>query len=307
LKEGQSGYAHFNTPFILTVQKTLDCIRNLQYSYMVGQDSLFPKVVSRYDSWAIRELLNNCVAHQDYSRSSRIIVEEYNNRLVFRNAGRFIPESVEEVIRHDSPQEYYRNPFLTDAMVNLNMIETIGSGIKKIFTIQRSRFFPMPTYDFSKENSTIVAIYGELIDQNYTNILGANPDLPMDDVIALDKVQKKQPIDDEEINRLRKKGFIEGRKPNFHIPLYVEPISKKDEEVKDDEVKKEIDYKQIILKFIDEHKVATKTDIDKLILDILPPALSKVQKETKVRNLVHSMSKKDISIRNGLFVTWVKN
>ena len=152
LKDAPGGYEHFATPFILTVEKTLACIRNLRYSYMVGNNTLFPKEVLHYDSWVIRELLHNCVAHQDYSRRSRIIVQEYNNRLIFQNAGGFIPKSVEEAIRHNSPQEYYRNPFLANAMVNLNMIETIGSGIKKIFEIQRDRFFPMPTYDISKEN-----------------------------------------------------------------------------------------------------------------------------------------------------------
>ena len=76
-------------------------------------------------------MLHNCVAHSDYSKSSRIIVLEYNNRLIFQNAGGFIPDSVEEVIRRNSPQDYYRNPFLANAMVNLNMIETAGNGIQK--------------------------------------------------------------------------------------------------------------------------------------------------------------------------------
>ena len=285
LKEGQSGYAHFNTPFILTVQKTLDCIRNLQYSYMVGQDSLFPKVVSRYDSWAIRELLNNCVAHQDYSRSSRIIVEEYNNRLVFRNAGRFIPESVEEVIRHDSPQEYYRNPFLTDAMVNLNMIETIGSGIKKIFTIQRSRFFPMPTYDFSKENSTIVTIYGELINENYTSILGANPNLSMGDVIALDKVQKKLPLNEVEIQRLRELKLVKGKVTSLQIVGATNDLTGKD-------------YKQMILTLLTEKGSASREDVEKLLIPILPQNWTLTQQRKKVSNLLTILSSKDGKIKN---------
>lgn len=37
-------------------------------------------------------------------------------------------------------------------MVNLNMIDTIGSGIKRMFLNQRERFFPMPDYDLSELN-----------------------------------------------------------------------------------------------------------------------------------------------------------
>ena len=138
---------------------------------MVDDATLFPEEVTMYDDWVIREALHNCIAHQDYSKCSRIIVLEYSNHLIFDNAGSFIPASVEEAIHYDRPQRYYRNPFLANAMVNLNMIETIGSGIHKIFSIQRQRLFPMPTYDISDESHTKVTVHGELLNANYTNIL----------------------------------------------------------------------------------------------------------------------------------------
>jgi ATP-dependent DNA helicase RecG len=31
------------------------------------------------------------------------------------------------------------------------MIETQGGGIRKVFTFQSKRFFPLPEYDFSNE------------------------------------------------------------------------------------------------------------------------------------------------------------
>jgi len=55
-----------------------------------------------------------------------------------------------EVIRRDAPPEIYRNRFLAEAMVNLGMIDTIGSGIKRMFQKQRDRNFPMPDYDLSE-------------------------------------------------------------------------------------------------------------------------------------------------------------
>ena len=53
-----------------------------------------------------------------------------------------IPGSIEEIILRDAPPEEYRNRFLAEAMVQLNMIDTIGSGIKRMSTVQRERFFP---------------------------------------------------------------------------------------------------------------------------------------------------------------------
>lgn len=46
------------------------------------------------------------------------------------NVGSFLPGKIETVIRQDAPLEIYRNPLLAEAMVNLNMIDTQGGGIK---------------------------------------------------------------------------------------------------------------------------------------------------------------------------------
>ena len=63
------------------------------------------------------------------------------------NAGGFLPGRVEAVIEQDAPLEIYRNPFLAETMVNLNMIDMQGGGIKRMFMKQRERFFPMPDFD----------------------------------------------------------------------------------------------------------------------------------------------------------------
>jgi ATP-dependent DNA helicase RecG len=54
----------------------------------------------------------------------------------------------------------------------------------------------------------------------------------------------------------------------------------------------------LILEFIDKYGSASKDDIDRLTLDILPGVLEKEQKENKVRNLVYAMSKRDNTIKN---------
>jgi len=61
LKDAPEGYEHFHTPFILTVDKALACIRNLKYRYMIDETTLFPEEVTHYDEWVIRETLHNSV------------------------------------------------------------------------------------------------------------------------------------------------------------------------------------------------------------------------------------------------------
>ena len=285
LKYAPEGYEHFHTPFILNVDRALACIRNTKYRYMVDSTTLFPQEVTRYDEWVMRETLHNCIAHQDFSKSSRIIILEYENRLIFENAGGFIPNSIEEVIHFDRPQPYYRNRFLVEAMVNLNMIDTVGSGIKRIFTTQRERFFPLPTYDISDENRTEVTIYGELINENYSRLLFKHPELSLDDVILLDKVQKKQPISETEIRRLRNLNLVVGMSSELQVAGNYPKISYQD-------------YKQMILDLLRQNGSATREDIVNLIMPTLSPDIPVEKRQKKISNIIVELSTKDKKIIN---------
>ena len=94
-----------------------------------------------------------------------------------------------------------KNKFLANAMVNLNMIDTIGSGIQRMFSIQRKKLFPLPTYDLSND-SVKVEIFGKVMDINYAKILAKNIGLSLNDIILLDNVQKKKTIEPEAAKRL---------------------------------------------------------------------------------------------------------
>jgi ATP-dependent DNA helicase RecG len=286
LKDEPNDYEHFHTPFIITIEMALSRIRNLRYRHL-GFTTLFPDEVYKYDSWVIREALNNCVAHQDYGRSGRIHLLEYKNKLVFENLGGFIPDSIEEVIRFDSPQNYYRNPFLAEAMVNLNMIDTIGSGIKKMFIKQKERFFPMPDYDISNETRTRVTILGEIINDNYAHQLKTRPELSLEDVIVLDKVQKKQEISEKEVNRLRVLKLIAGWMPDIQIIAENRPQTIPYSE-----------YKEAILRLIEAKGSATREEIENLILPTLPFDLPMEKKQKKVSNITVKLANEDGKIKN---------
>jgi ATP-dependent DNA helicase RecG len=63
----------------------------------------------------------------------------------------------------------YRNPFLVEAMKNLDMIETQGGGIRKIFNFQNNDF-STSDYNFD-DNKVKVTITGKVLDENFARIL----------------------------------------------------------------------------------------------------------------------------------------
>ena len=77
-----------------------------------------------------------------------------------------------------------------------------------MFNYQRAKFFPLPEYDLSREKVK-VTITGEVLDIKYAAVLARNGDLSLEDIILLDKVQKKKPLSKLEAEYLKKKKLIE--------------------------------------------------------------------------------------------------
>ena len=286
----EKDYEHFGSPLILSVNEVMKKIRNLKYRY-INDGSLFPEEVDQFDPFIIRESLNNCIAHQDYSLSGKInVVEREDGVLVFSNSGAFIPESVENVIKADAPEPQYRNPFLANAMVNLNMIDTTGSGIKRMFNIQRNKFFPLPDYDFSK-NRVQVTIIGKVLDVNYARKLAQMPTLTLSEIILLDKVSKNKFITNDEAANLKSKDLIEGRKPNYHISVNVAKATGE----KADYIKQRgIDdgyCQKIIIEYLEKFKEGKKQDFEKILIEKLPDVLDVQQKKNKIKNNLQALRK----------------
>ena len=300
-------YQHFDPPFLLNTDVLFSRIRNLTYRYLPDQ-TLFPTEIKQYDSYVIREALHNCIAHQDYELNQRINIIETPDELIFSNAGEFIPGSIDAIIEHDAPQEFYRNPFLANAMVNLNLIDTVGSGIIRMFSWQRQRLFPLPDYDLTNSRKVVVHIYGRVLDERYTRALFANTNLPLRTVILLDRVQKKLSLTKEEGQLLKAHKLVEGRFPNLYISGKLAGVTGDRVKYIRNRAFDDSYYKDLILNYLKEYGEANRREIDEVLLDKLSDVLSETQKRTKVRNLIYSMSKQDCSIENigsNKFPRWV--
>lgn len=288
-KDGiEKDYEHFTCPLILSIQEVYKKIRNIKYRY-IAEGNLFPDEVQQYDPYTIREALNNCIAHQDYTMGGKIIlIEKEDGELIFSNSGDFIPSSIEDVIKSDAPENRYRNSFLANAMVNLNMIDTIGSGIKKLFNIQRNKFFPLPEYDLS-DHKVKVTITGKVLDSNYARKLAEDKTLSLFEIMLLDKVQKNKKLTNEEYKLLKSKNLIEGKRNNYFISSTVAEITNQKPDymklrgINDDYCKK------IIIDYIKKFKTAKKGDLEEILLEKLGDSMTDIQKKNKIKNILQSL------------------
>lgn len=283
-------YQHFELPLLLSADKVAGKIRNLTYRYM-GKESLFPTEIPQYDNWVLREALHNCIAHQDYAMGGKVNVIEKPEELIFSNLGDFIPHSIESVIEADVPPERYRNPLLAQAMVELKMIDTIGSGIKRMFTHQRQRFFPLPEYTIDPIAKRVeVRIYGRLLSEAYSRVLQQMPELGLYEVMLLDSVQKGKPISADGLKRLRQLKLVEGRSPNLHVSAGVaSAMNDKASYTRNRGLDKQF-YEQLILEHLRKFGSATREELNEVLLPKLPDVLDEKQKLTRIKNLLSGLS-----------------
>ena len=291
-------YEIFGLPWLLAVDKVFAKIRKLKYRYL-REGTLFPEEVDQYEPFSIREAVNNCIAHQDYTLCGRINVVEGEDSLTFTNLGTFVPGNVERVVIEDAPEEYYRNRFLATAMFNLKMVDTAGGGIRKMFKFQQDRFFPLPDYDLSDKRVKLT-LRGKILDMDYARLLAGNTDFSLLEIMALDKVQKRQPLDKEEVQLLKGKGLIEGRKPNFFI---AKPVAQKTGQKAAYSKNKAFDkqyYVDLLCKALKEHGGLTRQEIDELLWKKLPEWMTEEQRKNKVGNLLTELRKKKVINNKGL-------
>lgn len=281
-------YEHIGPPFLLAGDRLLKRLRNLIVRALPS-GTLFPQEISQYDPWVIREALHNAIAHQDYRRHGRITVVEFPDRVLVTNVGDFLPGDVETVIRQDAPQAIYRNPFLADAMVELNLIDTQGGGIKRMFETQRGRFFPLPDYDLSVPEQVAVTVAGRILDERYTRLLMERTDLDLAQAVLLDRVQKGLQVSREDHRWLKGAGLVEGRYPNLMVAAAVaKATGQSGRHVRERGFDKRY-YLDLILAVVRDHPPATREEIDQAVIPKLPDRMTQTQKVRKVHNLLQEL------------------
>lgn len=93
---------------------------------------------------ALREALINALCHRDYYEDGAVtMVEVYDDRVVITNPGGLLPEVAED-FGHKSLS---RNPFIFSMFTRMQLVEKIGSGIKRMRDLMRENNLPEPIFD----------------------------------------------------------------------------------------------------------------------------------------------------------------
>ena len=284
----------FSIPFLLSTDRVLAKIRNYRFK-IYPSNSLIPAEVWKYDTKTILEALHNCIAHQDYSANSRIVVTEEKDSLCFENAGSFFEGSFEDYIRGQRTPARYRNPFLVQAMVNLKMIDTQGYGIHSMFLSQRNRCLPMPDYESTKEK-VVLRIPGTVIDEDYSKMLLENTSIGLDEAVLLDALQKKKTLSVEAVKLLKKDGLVEGRGKNIFISKYVALATNQEMEHSQAKGLSNTNYRNIILDYLKDYGELSKRKVLEMLDPHLPKNLDDKQKKYKVENLLAAMRRDGIVV-----------
>ena len=292
----------FGIPFLLNTERAFARVRNETIDYLPDR-TLFPTPLPRYDNWVMREALHNAVAHQDYQLGGKVNLVEHPDRLVLSNLGLFIPPSVEWMLEHQSPPEHYRNQWLIDGMIRLRMIDQAGSGIRKMFTTQRKRLFPLPDYliDTSRPGYPRVelTLQGKMLDVKFARALLVRKDLSLNEVIQLDRVQKGQVLPPDVVRLLRGRGLIEGRAPRLFISAKLaDATGQKATYIRNRGLDDDY-YQRLVLEYLATYGRASRADLDALLLAKFPDVLSRSQRANKVKNLLQIMRRAGLVHRRG--------
>ena len=286
-------YTIFRIPFINVVDQVSAKIRNLTYRYMPNQLSLFPKETQQYDTWLLRELLNNCIAHSNYQLGGRIYINECEESINITNPGDFLPQTIEAVLQTTYSPPFYRNQLLTDSMVNFHMIETAASGIKRVYRIQKKKYFPMPDYNFSTANQVSVTVYGKVMNEQYTYILYEHPELDLETVYLLDQVQKGngQNLSRAAVAHLRKYHLVEGRANHLYLSAEVAKSVEDEAQYIRNRAFDDKYYQDMIVDYLKKFGKAQRKDFRKLLMDKFPDVLTEAQKERKILTLLSALKR----------------
>mgnify|MGYP000878082404 CR=1 FL=1 len=300
-KQDVVDYEHFTVPFILTVDEILSKIENLTLREMPG-GTLFPDTMKQYDDYTIREALHNCIAHQDYELQQRVNFVENPTYLYYSNAGTFIPGTLENALRNEEPQTYFRNECLCKAMVDFNMIDTVSRGIKKMFNEQCRRHFPMPDYEIdSEKKKVVVRIYGTEINKQYTQLLKNDNTLSLWDCISLDAVQKGRTIHEDVAKDLLGRGLIEGDTPNYNISLGLAKVTQQLPTYTKTKGLDKAKLRKMILQYLQNagEEGAKRDSIYEYLKDVLPANKTQEQQLRMVGKLLVEMAEENLIEPNG--------
>lgn len=208
----------FKGAFFNEIDHLWDTI-NLRNSTIPVQEGSYIFDIQSFNKEAIRESINNAVAHRNYRLSSEIVIKQSSNHLDIISPGGF-PHGVtlDNLITVPSTP---RNRLLTDVLQKTGIVERSGQGIDKIYyqTLKDGKIEPdySKSDDFQVELNLSAVIEDKafaLFLQSIQSELKDEEKLSVFEVIHLNRIRigdNNYPYNKKIIQTLQDRGLIEQR------------------------------------------------------------------------------------------------
>ena len=119
-------------------------------------------------------------------------------------------------------------------------------------------------------------------------------DLDLFDVVALDKVQKKMSLTDDEFKSLKRQKLIEGRRPNLYVSAQIAAATgARAAYIRNRGFDKD-HYKRSVISFLEQYGQGRRKDFEELLMRAMPDRFSDEQKRHQVQNLLQEMKREGV-------------
>ena len=281
----------FGPPFLRTTSDVLARIRNPMMK-LFPDTQLIPVQVPRYEARLVLEALHNSLAHQDYERSERVVLEEWPSRLRLENAGAFVDGLPQDYYAGERTPRLYRNAWLAAAMNEIGMIDKAGFGISDMVKIQRARFLPLPDYEGSDDRKTVFNVLGHTLSLDYSRLLMRDPDIDLALVLLLDLLQKGHALSREQRQQLRQHKLAEGRGARITISAGVAAATGREAEYVNAAGLDNQHYRALVLKMLGMGP-QPRAAVNQLLLGKLPETIvGEARRRAFIKGLLQEMQRR---------------
>lgn len=157
--------------FISRVQRELSAERKAIVDLVSDNPQLarfFSTFAFEFDEKVVAEMVNNGIAHRDYSSSATVQVELFRDRLTVFSPGPMHKDMRFEMLAEDH-QSYATNPIIAHALFYVKYIEEIGSGTVDMFDLCKATGLRPPIFDIDARHFT-VTVYRPEFDEHGNRI-----------------------------------------------------------------------------------------------------------------------------------------
>jgi ATP-dependent DNA helicase RecG len=193
----------FEGPVLMQPAKIQEYLKIIYPEY-ISRKSMQSDMYFNVPMEAVREIINNAVAHRDYSLNGMTIkVYIYDDRVEVYSPGK--PIHPIEKFREFKVPPISRNPKIAYLFHQMHVVEEVGFGMKELKKIADQHIFPIPSF--------------RLDDQYFITTLYTKPGAKRSTFDIEDKLKKLNEIEKKGYNIISVRGSITSKE--YQIALHI--------------------------------------------------------------------------------------